>query len=310
MKKDEKPKSIGEYFFPSRPPSRPLTDEKPKSIGEYPDDFPSTSAMEIAEQVLPILWYKLNVDTGGYVSVDGAVSLPEELKLLLGHRLYAEVHLFYLDMVRFALNPDQDNEKLSLHAREFWETPVVFDMHSPPADPANWVTPVVVDMRNAPADPANWPPIIRRTYRAFLQEWKAYKKKHHESMDRTIWKAKKADATAICKLLQWDKTWICFPFIHNEFSRRQWIENDRFFEMVADALKKKSGIRKTRVHLDRHGPSKDLLWRIKLYVDRYGLAEKDVEPLYDRLLEMGYLPQTDEYNPDSFKKDLKRHHII
>jgi hypothetical protein len=163
--------------------------------------------------------------------------------------------------------------------------------------------------------------LARRVYDVFVSQIKEYHKKYEEDIGQTVLKAKEGNTMAICRLLEWDKSWIDFDFIHGQISRRGYryrndkddLVNDKsFLRLVAAAISKKPYIRD---NADESG----LLSAIEFYANRYDLSGKNngrLKSLYNRLLKESSLDSVREEEGDPlsdfkyFKKYLKRHHII
>jgi hypothetical protein len=140
------------------------------------------------------------------------IDLPEELFFLLRRFLYIEMFK-YLTTMKAMMN---DPELSALFQGEEW---------------AWW--PV----------PGEDGPLLRRVYDSFRQQLEQYKKTHRENIVDTILKAKEGNVRAICKLLEWDKVFLEFPFINRWISSRGLLydaPNDvRRLEMSGGAIGKK-----------------------------------------------------------------------
>lgn len=158
-------------------------------------------------------------------------------------------------------------------------------------------------------------PLVRRVYTIFLRQLVEYRKKYKEDMSQTIVKAIKKDRRSICRLLEWDKTWIAFGFVHNEISARGYLystdsnKNKRFLEMVGDAIRKKP-------HVKRYAERSGVLGAMALLENRYSLSKdkKILKECHSNLVGAGTFNSGTDDDPLNdfryFKKYLKRHYII
>ena len=209
-------------------------------------------AEETAAQILPTLWQKLYSDS------NHKKTLPEELRELLGRRLRDEAFDFYVRIEVMRMNPAMQG------AHKGFLRGIDHVM-----------------------DPGRELPLVRRVYDVFVRQLKEYGKKYKEDICQTIMKAKEGNTMAIRHLLEWDKAWIEFDFIHGEISRRgcryRLGEDDRFLEMVGNAIGKKPGIKK---YTEESG----LLVLIEIYANRYDLSgnnNKELKNLHYRLINDG-----------------------
>ena len=147
-----------------------------------------------ALQLLPALWKRLQSD--------GPNSSPE-LRGLLGQRLRDEIFDFYVCIEVIKENPKVQGADIDLFQG--------------------------LDLSVVPQVEA---PIVRRAYEIFARQLEQYRKKYKEEISQTILRAKEGQLRAVCRLLEWDKTWIEADFIHTEISARgrryRPDEDDRF----------------------------------------------------------------------------------
>ena len=242
-------------------------------------------AWEIAKQAMPILWPKLHAD------LNRSESLPDELAKFLRRQLYGEAYE-YVTIITDLSNWEDYLEDQGLGIKNF--------LHG-----IGWE----VTLR-----PGIESPLVRRVYTVFLRQLVEYRKKYKEDMSQTIVKAIKKDAMSICRLLEWDKTWIEFGFVHNEISARGYLystdSNKRFLEMVGDAILKKP-------HVKRYTERSGVLSAIALLENRFSLSKNKkrlLKKFHSSLVRAGAFDSGTDDDPlndfQYFKKYLKRHYII
>jgi hypothetical protein len=243
-------------------------------------------ARKMAEQAMPNLWPKLHAD------LNCSESLPDALGDLLKRRLYGEAYHYVMtiEILRMRQVYLQDTQLsriadfLHLTAR-------------------TWTIVAGLDT-----------PLVRRVYTIFLRQLEEYRKKYKEDMSQTIVKAIKKDTRSICRLLEWDKSWIEFDFVHNEISARGYLyrtdSDKRFLEMIGDAIRKKPHVKYTE--------ESGFLSAIALLANRYDLSGNNnlLKNLHTRLSNGGKfdLGTVKGKNPLAnfkyFKRYLKRHDIL
>lgn len=244
-------------------------------------------AWEIAEKAMPNLWPELHVD------LNCDEYLPVALAKLLKRRLYEEAYHYVMtiEILRMKQGYLKDTE-LSQIADFLHGTAKLW---------------TVMSGRDTP--------LVRRVYTIFLRQLEEYRKKYKEDMSQTIRKAIEKHRGSICRLLEWDKTWIEFDFIHNEISARGYLyltDTDKeFLYMVGKAISKKPAIK-------RYTEESGLLGAIEILADRYDLSSNNklLKSLHTLLLNEGgfNLKAEEGRNPLAnfkyFKRYLKRHNIL
>ena len=244
-------------------------------------------AWEIAEQAMPNLWVKLHAD------LNCNESLPIALAKLLKRRLYSEAYHYVMTIEILRMKQGYlKNTEMSQIADFLHGTAQLWTVM-----------------------PGRDTPLVRRIYTIFLRELTEYKKKYREDMSQTIMKAIEKHPKSIFRLLEWDKSWIEFDFIHNEISARGYLyrtESDkRFLEGLAGAISKKPAIKK---YTEESG----LLGAIEILAGRYDLSSNNklLKSLHTLLLNEGgfNLKAEEGRNPLAnfkyFKRYLKRHNVL
>jgi hypothetical protein len=247
----------------------------------------NSTSRKMVGQAFPNLWPMLHAD------LKCNEPLPDELAELLRRRLYEEA----FDYV-FAI---QIQRMRQVYLNDPQLTQIAGMLH---AIPGTW--------ERAGSDT----PLVRRVYGIFLRQLMGYRKKYKEDISQTIAKAKGKNAKAICRLLEWDKSWIIFDFIQNEISFRGYLlhrEGDkRFLEMVGGAIARTPGVRK---YAEKSGylSAIELLSNL---VDLSGNNNKLLRKIHSRLVKEYAFDSGTEEEGDPladfkyFTRYLKRHNIL
>ena len=259
---------------------------QPDDVPQNIKDHVSAIAWKTTRQAIRSLSPKLRAD------LNRDKSLPELVKLLI-RRLHDEVYLHVMIMeVLKIYQPFVEDSQLSQFVNCHQEAV------------QQWA-----EMLEGAETP-----LVRRVYTIFLRQLKEYRKKYKEDMSQTIIKAIKQDTRSICRLLEWDKSWIQFDFIHNEIARRGYLygtdSDKRFFEMVGDAIRKKPHVKQEMSGY--FGITALEGNRLSLYEDNYRVLKL----IHTELVKTGAFDSgtEEEGNPlDGFKyftRYLKRHNIL
>ena len=264
-------------------------DDIPQNIKDHVDDISFKVARKAIESLTPELLANLNHNE----SILWLVRL-------LTVRLYNEVHRYILAL---EIIKQLFEKKPSLKDAQFSRFVDYFDEAV-----QTWTEkPIGADT-----------PLVRRVYIIFLRQLKEYRKKYKEDMSQTILKAIKKDTRSICRLLEWDKTWIEFSFVHNEISARgnlYDIDSDkRFLDMVGDAIRKKPHVKQesTKYFEYFHIISGLLANRVSLPADNY----RALKEIHSYLVKTGAFDSgtEEEGNPLAdfkyFTRFLKRHNVL
>jgi hypothetical protein len=241
-----------------------------------PDDettaFFNKRAKDTADELGPILFTDLYHELN-------CGPLPIEYSVILWRRLYYEVFEFCLMVESFKLNPELQN-RFSNFLQDI-----------------EWV-------EGGPG----YTPVVKFIYNAFKRELEEYKKKHKEDLSQTISKAKGGDRRALFRLVKWDKTWLEWDFVHKCIMTAQYANDRVFFESLADAIRKKSGIKK--------GVKEERIFSVvRLFAKRYELSKDEgLKKLHEDLDKAGAFDMGDDVSDlfefKYFTKQLRRHRII
>lgn len=240
--------------------------------GDTTTAFFNKRAKDTAKRLTPVLFRDLHHDLN-------CGPLPIEIGVILWRRLYYEVLEFCL-MVE-TLKSNQELQK----------------RHSSFLQGIEWVE-----------GGHSYTPLVKSVYTAFKKELEDYNKKHKEDISQTMTKAKSGDRRALFKLLKWDKTWLQFDFVQKSIMVAQQTNDRLFFESLADAIRKKSGVKK-------NAKEERILKAVSFMAKRFDL-EKDegIKKLHEDLDSAGVFDMGDELSNLSefkyFTKQLRRHWII
>lgn len=156
----------------------------------------------------------------------------------------------------------------------------------------------------------NWLDIAKRirlsVLRRFDKEFEDFRKKYKEKYIDTIQKAKNGNITSMCRLVEWDKTWVCMPFMRKIIAHKQHNGDKLFFEMIGTAFSKKS---KLNMLVKKE---KDIFTTTKLLSKFVDIGKKgNIKKLQDLLAKIYEDKKSSPLLADDlyFAKWLRRHKI-
>lgn len=147
-------------------------------------------------------------------------------------------------------------------------------------------------------------PVADMVYTAYKKELEEYKRQHKEDLSQTVAKAKDGNRKAILKLVKWDKTWLQWEFVQKHIMVAQFNNDTSFFENLADAIRKKSNVKKI-------SKEENILQIVKFFSKMFYLKKEDgYSSLHEVMINGGILEKNSNlFDFKYFMKKLRRHRI-
>jgi hypothetical protein len=147
----------------------------------------------------------------------------------------------------------------------------------------------------------------------FENDLQTYERRNKERVVDTINKARSdirhsISKRSINKLVQWDKNFLSFDFIHKKIAVCQFLSDRDFFERLADGIRK-------RARVEKRAKEKVLIGVLRFYLPALngfsGLKKKQaLKAVYELLSVSNILSEKLYYDYEYFRKYLKRHGIL